>query len=117
MTKPFAFKAYAIAFITLLLGMVLSLKLSDWTWLSRAGSLIVINGIILTSHQIIHHIQRLQQNQIHWQSQFNRDWAAGDKHHFIYDSSTGIWMDEKYGFYMLIVGTFVWGFGDLLNYF
>jgi len=26
-----------------------------------------------------------------------------------------IWATEKYGLYMLILGTLVWGFGDLLN--
>jgi len=110
----FATKAYLVAVLTLILGAIISHRLDDWSWLSRMGALIVINGIILTSHQILNHIQQLKNNQMRWQSQFNRDWAEHDKHHFIHQHEE--WVSEKHGLYMLISGTFVWGFGDVLNY-
>ncbi|MEN8170398.1 MAG: hypothetical protein ABFS08_09270 [Pseudomonadota bacterium] len=110
----FTIKAYTAAFITLLVGVVLSFELGDWSWLSRSGSLVVVNGIILTSHQIIEHMQRLGRQQ-RSDSMVNRDWASDDKHHFIHDDHEVLWRSEKYGLYMLIIGTLVWGFGDLPN--
>ncbi len=108
-TRRFAIKAYAIALLTLVLGVVLSLMFNDWTWLSRCGSLLVINGIILTSHQIIDHINRIKLEQGPASRQFGRDWANNEKKQLIHDP-------RKYGLHMLIIGTLVWGFGDLLNY-
>lgn len=115
-TRQFAVKAYAIAILTMLLGAVLSMSLDDWSWLSRSGSLVVINGIILTSHQIIDHINRLKLSQLPPSRQFGRDWANSEKEHLIHDPKEGVWHYEKYGLYMLIIGTLVWGFGDLFNY-
>ena len=115
-TRRFAISAYAIAALTLLLGLVLSVRFNNLTWLSRSGSLIVINGIMLTSHQIIEHMRSLRQNQIHKQSQFNRDWAGGEKSAFVHNKEEQAWLSEKYGLYMLILGTFIWGFGDLIDY-
>ncbi len=114
--RRFAINAYAIAAVTLLLGVVLSVRLNSWTWLSRSGSLVVINGIILTSHQIIEHMHRLRQSQIYRQSQFNRDWAGGEKSAFVHGKEEQVWLSEKYGLYMLVLGTFIWGFGDLIDY-
>jgi hypothetical protein len=116
-TTHFAIKAYAVALLTLMLGVLLSVWLDDWLWLSRSGSLVVINGIVLTSHQIIDHINRLKLSQMRPPRQFERDWADSDKRHLIDDVAGGVWRYEKYGLYMLIVGTLVWGFGDLLNAF
>ncbi len=110
----FTLKAYTAALITLLVGMVLSVELGDWNWFSRCGSLVVVNGIILTSHQIIEHMQHLGRQQRR-DSMVNRDWASDDKQHFLHDDHEMRWRSEKYGLYMLIVGTLVWGFGDLLN--
>lgn len=113
-SSNFAIKAYVVALLTLVLGVVLSINLRDWSWFARSGSLVVVNGIILTSHQIIEHMGRLKQRQAKWESQFNHDWAEYDKQHFIHHEEH-VWATEKYGLYMLILGTLVWGFGDLLN--
>ena len=108
-TRRFAIKAYAIALLTLLMGVALSLMFEDWAWFSRCGSL-------LTSHQIIDHINRLKLEQGPGSRQFGRDWANNEKQQLIHDPRHGVWQYEKYGLYMLIIGTLVWGFGDLLNY-
>lgn len=102
------------AIVALTLGALLSMRTNDWTWLSRAGSLVVIIGIVLTSHQIIEHMRNLSRNQQR-DLKFNRDWATEDKQQFIHEDRQVTWMSEKYGLYMLIIGTFVWGFGDLIN--
>ena len=73
----FTLKAYTAALITLLIGVVLSMELGDWSWFSRCGSLVVVNGIILTSHQIIEHMQHLGRPQRR-DSMVNGHWAADD---------------------------------------
>lgn len=108
----FTLKSYSIALLTLAAGAGLSLHLSDWSWLSRSGSLVVINGIILTSHQIIEHMQQLGRLQAD-NTPCSRDWAHADRHHFVHDDLLSRWVSEKQGLYMLILGTLVWGFGDL----
>ncbi len=113
--KQVTLNAYIIAILTLIVGAIISLESNDWQWFSRSGSLLVINGIILTSRQIIEHIQQLKHLQRH-AHQSLRDWAKGDKNHLIKEYHELQWRDEKYGLYMLIAGTFIWGFGDLVGY-
>ena len=105
---------YLLATVTLLLGALLSLNTHNWQWFSRCGSLLVIYGIILTSHQIIEHMQELKllQRQV---SGSQRDWAPSDKKHLVKESHEHQWRDEKYGLFMLVAGTFIWGFGDLVG--
>ncbi|MDH5785108.1 MAG: hypothetical protein OEZ16_05785 [Chromatiales bacterium] len=113
-TRQFTLKAYSAALVTLLLGALLSMELGDWNWLARSGSLVVVNGIILTSHQIIDHMQQLGRQQRR-DSMVNRDWGGDARHHLLQESDERRWLSEKNGLYMLIIGTLVWGFGDLLN--
>lgn len=113
--RIFTLRAYTTAVFTLLAGALVSVELGDWGWFSRSGALVVIIGIILTSHQIIQHMQTLGQYQRTGHSQFQKDWAHEGKHDFIHDDHENRWKSEKYGLYMLILGTLVWGFGDLIN--
>lgn len=113
--RIFKLRAYTTALITLFIGAIVSVELNDWSWFSRSGSLVVINGILLTSHQIIQHMQTLGQYQRRGNSQFEKDWAHEEKHQFIHDDHENRWNSEKDGLYMLIFGTLVWGFGDLIN--
>lgn len=113
--RKFTQKSYVAAVITLLVGVFVSVRMHDWNWLSRSGSLIVVIGIILTSNQILLHMHHLDQARRHHESNFNKDWARAQKSENLFLDKHHQWRNEKYGFYMLIVGTLVWGFGDLLN--
>lgn len=113
----FAFRAYAIAFLLLLAGAAISLRFSDWQWFARSGSLVVLTGIILTSQQIIEHMRQLTRMQRNVDRHCNRDWARDEKHATLYDDHEARWASERCGLYLLIIGTFVWGFGDLLGKF
>lgn len=113
-TRRFTLKAYAAALITLLVGALLSMEQGDWGWFARSGSLVVVYGILLTSHQIIEQMQQLGRQQRR-DSMVNRDWGADARHHFLHDDHETRWRSEKNGLYMLIIGTLVWGFGDLIN--
>lgn len=109
----FAIKAYSIALLTLAAGVALSYYFSDWRWFSRSGSLVVINGIILTSHQIIEHMHALGRYQRHGETPCSRDWAHAERHTILYDNHEIRWISERCGLYLLVLGTLVWGFGDL----
>ncbi len=113
--RRFTLRAYSIALLTVVAGVLLSLRLGDWGWFARSGALLVVNGIILTSHHIIEHIHNLNHYQRQRDTHFNRDWARDDKRLFIQDDPAARWLSEKHGLYLLIVGTLIWGFGDLLN--
>ena len=110
----FTLKAYAAAFITLMIGAVISIELADWNWFARSGSLVVVYGILLTSQQIIEHMQHLGRQQRR-DMMVNRDWGSDARHHFLHDDHEQRWLSEKNGLTMLIIGTLVWGFGDLIN--
>jgi hypothetical protein len=113
--RKFTANSYLIAFATVATGVALSVNLDDWSWFSRSGSLVVVNGIILTSHQIIEHIQNLGRYQRQQGSQFNKDWATEEKHTLIHDDHEYRWRSEKNGLTMLIGGTLIWGIGDVIN--
>lgn len=112
--KRITFNTYLLAILTLLAGVGLSLQTGHWDWFSRSGSLLVIYGILLTSQQILDHIQQLKSLQRSVAAS-QRDWAHGDKSHLVNTHHEIQWRDEAYGLYMLVAGTFIWGFGDLIG--
>ena len=116
--------AYVLAAIVVLLGLAASLKFKDWSWLSRSGSVIVVIGIVLTSTQIIENSRRLRHRRLHWEEIWRRRLNESSTRDFVRDASDGSlerstrhdedkWENEKLGLYMLIIGTLIWGFGDL----
>lgn len=111
----FAIKAYVIAIAFFAAGVVLSLRLSNWEWFARSGSLVVLTGIILTSQQILEHMRNLARLQRGVVRQCNRDWARAERHTMLHDDHELRWASERCGLYLLITGTFVWGFGDLVG--
>lgn len=111
-------KAYTIACIILLSGCMLSIRLGDWSWFSRCGSLVVVIGIILTSSQIFEHIRWLKIRELNLSGEFRRDWASEERKQTLLDSRFNedvAWTNERSGLLMLIGGTLVWGFGDLME--
>lgn len=112
-------RAYAIALIVVIIGVVLSLGEGDWQWFSRAGALVVVVGIVLTSSQIIEDNRRLRRKRQRLEQTghvANRDWAqdeprlAQSRQH-----DEHLFENERSGLYMLIGGTLIWGFGDLVG--
>lgn len=99
-------------------GMLLSLATDDWDWFSRSGSAVVVIGIVLTSSQIREHMQRLRALRGQLLAQSRRDWASDENKRALIRASSDqerTWEGEGHGLYMLIAGTLVWGFGDLLG--
>lgn len=116
------FIAYSVTLLLVAGGTGLGYWLDDWDWLARAGSLIVIVGIILTSQQIFQHLDSLVDQQIRKgagdRSRSDRDWAHLGKKHGLLNrrySDEFVWRLEAHGLYLLITGTAIWGFGDLIG--
>jgi hypothetical protein len=95
-----------------------SLHFDDWSWLSRCGSLVVVIGITLTSSQILDHIRLLKLRELNLSGELNRDWASEERKQALLESRFNeetTWTNERSGFLMLIAGTLIWGFGDLVG--
>lgn len=111
---------YLISLLILISSLSIAFVSGDWQWFSRSGSLIVVLGIYLTSSQIIENSRRLRQRYRSTQREgnFQRDWADGKqldilKHARTHEEET--WVMGKCGFNLLIIGTLIWGFGDLVT--
>ena len=95
----------------------LSLQTQQWHWFARSGCVLVVLGILLTSNQIIENSKRLKQRRTTNHFRFNHDYAEEYRHHKLEYSSLleeNIWQNGLHGLYLLIIGTLIWGFGDLL---
>lgn len=113
-------KALLLSVIVLTGGIWFSLKLMDWNWFSRSGSLIVIIGIFLTSSQVIENSRRLKMRRSQHEHNFNRDFADDLKNNTLDRSRSldeDIWQNGLRGLYLLVSGTLIWGFGDLIGIF
>jgi len=108
--------AYIVGLMIILSGIMISMKTSDWTWFSRSGAALVIIGIIFSSSQIIENGRRLRIKKHH--PSHTHDWAPDEKMQTInmnrgHEHDT--WIHGRCGFNMLILGTSIWGFGDLIG--
>jgi hypothetical protein len=113
-------KALLLSAIVFSGGIWFSLTLMDWSWFSRSGSLIVIIGIVLTSSQIIENSRKLKMRRSHHDHNFNRDFADDIKKQTLERSRSldeDIWENGLRGLYLLVAGTLIWGFGDLVGAF
>jgi hypothetical protein len=109
-------KALLLSATVFVSGVWLSFDQNDWSWFARSGSMIVVIGIFLTSSQIIENSRRLRIRRSYHEQNFNRDFAEDIKRGTLERSrglDENIWENGLRGFYLLVIGTLVWGFGDL----
>ena len=112
-------KALILSATVFIFGVWLSLNQNDWTWFARSGAMIVVIGIFLTSSQIIENSRRLKLRRSHHEQNFHRDFAEDIKRGTLDRSRSldeDIWENGLRGFYLLVFGTLIWGFGDLADY-
>ena len=112
-------KALVLSATVFTAGVLLSMNQNDWSWFARSGSMIVVIGIFLTSSQIIENSRRLKIRRSHHEQNFHRDYAEDIKRGTLERSRSldeDIWENGLRGFYLLVVGTLIWGFGDLAGY-
>lgn len=112
-------KAMVLSIAVFAFGIWLSIEHDDWSWFARSGSMVVVIGIFLTSSQIIENSRRLRMRRAHHELNFTRDFAEDIKRGTLKRSRSldeDIWENGLRGFYLLVAGTLVWGFGDLVAY-
>lgn len=112
-------KALLLSATVIVFGVWLSFDQNDWSWFARSGSMIVVIGIFLTSSQIIENSRNLKIRRSHHEQNFHRDYAEDIKRGTLERSRSldeDTWENGLRGFYLLVVGTLVWGFGDLAGY-
>lgn len=118
--------SYGLAALAFVAGIGASMATGDWSWFSRSGAAVVAIGIVLTSRQIFDHNRRLHAYQRRGNGQGNGpsadlppyDWAGENSIRQLIRSRAHEeerWRTEFSGFYKLVTGTLVWGFGDLLG--
>jgi hypothetical protein len=87
----FIARAFSISFFILLFAILISYTLNDWMWFARSGSLLVSIGVITTAYDI--------------QGRMTKSNAP---HKYIKQSMI-------LEVIIIVTGTLVWGFGDLIN--
>ena len=111
-------KALILSVAVSSLSIWLSIHYQDWVWFSRSGSIIVIIGIVLTSSHIIENSGKLHARRRHHDNNFGRDFADETKQETLKYSrrhDEDIWESSLRGLYLLIAGTLIWGYGDLIS--
>lgn len=117
-------QAYSLTALCMLVGILASIETGDWTWFSRSGAAVVAIGIVLTSHQIFEHNRHLREydkrprKSAESHGNYSHDWADENSIRELIRSRSreeDRWRREFNGFYMLVTGTLVWGFGDLIE--
>ncbi|GAB4344304.1 MAG: hypothetical protein Kow006_00080 [Gammaproteobacteria bacterium] len=110
--------SYLVTAVLLSAGTGVSLATGEWQWFSRAGSLMVVVGILLTSSQIRDHSRRLRRLRGQLSGQSRRDWAGEERIRELVRAAgeqEAVWEIEGHGLYILVLGTLIWGFGDLVG--
>lgn len=119
-------QAWGLTTLSLLGGAIAAHMTGDWTWFARSGSAVVAVGLVLTSRQIFEHNRRLLEHQRRHPGNgapgpydvCSHDWANENSMRQLIRSRSHeeeSWRSEFSGFYMLVGGTLVWGFGDLVG--
>jgi len=104
-------------------GILASAEASDWSWFARSGAAVVAIGIFLTSREILEHNRRARERRSRWEARLHgarcgQDWADEDSIRRLAQSrhrEEDLWETKFHGLHVLVAGTLVWGFGDLIG--
>lgn len=108
LAKPCPIFIFSIS--SFLIGLIIAILTKDWSWVSRASSLITISGLLLTMSQTF--IQGIYISQ----STAGRFGSKDSKGKTVIttEEERQIGRNVVYGIFVTILGTVLWGFGDLI---
>lgn len=97
-------KIFTLSFIICFGAMVYSASSWQWHWFARSGALMVVAGVYLTGSQLVESGRRVRSPS-----------SEEDEPEIIplYKDNHSRWYGEYSGLILLVLGTLIWGFGDL----
>ena len=100
----------AVALIWLALAIFVSIRTKDWSWFSRSGAILCIIGAVLSCRSVIRLTpqERIQIRNMNIVEVFSESEKAEQER----DSSA-----VTIGVVLLVSGTIIWAYGDLLSRF
>jgi hypothetical protein len=111
LTNPYLIGGTAILWCSI--SIILSFAMRDWKWFSRSGAIITLSGGLLAARALLrlglHGLYRAQHtinggNVVPTPEElarYHQQWMDAQASHI--------------GFWFIIVGTFIWGYGDLVG--
>jgi len=94
-----------------------ALQTSDATWIGRSGSILTVLGILLTIKHNIFSSSRDLDGIVKEKNHYS-DWApeeSSDEYRKQVEYARVVLRDEYLGAGLTLVGTCIWGYGDLLG--
>lgn len=98
-----------MSFLVSLLTLYYSFSSWQWHWFARSGAFITVVGIIMTGTQLVESGWRFRAFINGWKGSGDSPFAP------VYEEEDLRWLSDYIGFWLLIAGTIIWGFGDLPN--
>jgi hypothetical protein len=114
-----------LAAIVLAAGVVVSVTTAESQWFARSGCILVVIGVYMTGTEFLLHGSASHasssstmntEDDPGYKEAYEADMARREYEGDRYDPRfSSVWLKEWIGFYLVIAGSVIWEFGDLLG--